>query len=151
MRVAGEIAPNLQFTSFGPTCGCYDDDKRSRGETCCVPPLLATRCSVLHSARSKLAWCAGRGVTCVVVLLVLRLVGLLLPEVSAVLADPVGDAPLLGGQGGAHHAVHGPPVAHVQAATQTALVLLQPHMPSGQHIQQLLCERCLRFCRLLVN
>lgn len=75
-----------------------------------------------------------------VVLLVVRLVGLLLPEVSAVLADPVGDAPLLGGQGGAHHAVHGPPAGHVQAATQPALVLLQWHMPSGQHLEQLRCS-----------
>ena len=99
-----------------------------------------TCCDMIRCAKSRVSCCAGRGLTCVVVLLVLRLVGLLLPEVSAVLADPVGDAPLLGGQGGAHHAVHGPPVAHVQAATQPALVLLQPHMPRGQHLQQLLCE-----------
>ena len=63
--------------------------------------------------------------TCVIVLLVLGLVLFLLPEVSPVLADSVGDTPLLGSQGGAHHAVHGPPAAHVQAATQPPLVLLQ--------------------------
>jgi len=51
--------------------------------------------------------------TCVVVLLVLGLVLFLFPEVSAVFADSVGDTPLLGSQRGAHHAVHGPPVAHV--------------------------------------
>ena len=63
--------------------------------------------------------------TCVIVLLVLGLILFLLPKVSAVLADSVGDTPLLSSQGGAHHAVHGSPVAHVQAATQPPLVLLQ--------------------------
>ncbi len=63
--------------------------------------------------------------TCVVVLLILGLILFLLPEVSPVLADSMGDTPLLGCQGGAHHAVHGPPAGHVQAATQPALVLLQ--------------------------
>ena len=63
--------------------------------------------------------------TCVVVLLVLGLVLFLLPEVRPVFADPVGDTPLLGSQGGAHHAVHGSPAAHIQAATQPPLVLLQ--------------------------
>lgn len=60
-----------------------------------------------------------------VVLLVLRLVLILLPEVGPVLADAVGDALLLAGQGGAEHAIHSAPVAHIQAATQPALVLLQ--------------------------
>ena len=63
--------------------------------------------------------------TCVVVLLVLGLVLFLLPEISAVFADSVGDTPLLGSQGGAHHAVHGSPAGHIQAATQPPLVLLQ--------------------------
>ena len=63
--------------------------------------------------------------TCVVVLLVLGLVLFLLPEVSPVFADSVGNTPLLGRQGGAHHAVHRSPVAHIQAATQPPLVLLQ--------------------------
>ena len=64
---------------------------------------------------------------CVIVLLVLRLVLLLFPEVSSVFADTVGDALLLVGQGGAEHAVHGPSIAHVQTSTQPALVLLQCH------------------------
>jgi len=63
--------------------------------------------------------------TCVVVLLVLGLILFLLPEVSAVFADSVGDTPLLSSQGRAHHAVHGSPITHIQAATQPPLVLLQ--------------------------
>jgi len=77
--------------------------------------------------------------TCVVVLFVLGLILFLLPEVSPVFADSVGDTPLLSSQGGAHHAVHGPPVAHVQAATQPPLVLLQqPIMGKDLRVQPIM-------------
>jgi len=75
--------------------------------------------------------------TLVVVLLVLGSVLVFLPEVSTVLADPVGDAPLLGRQRGAHHAVHGTPASHIQASTQPALVLLQQHKAC---VKQQLCS-----------
>ena len=96
-------------------------------------PSKLTTC-LCHVPVSSSCVCGRHGVncrhalseqTCVVVLLVLGLVLFLLPEVRPVFADPVGDTPLLGSQGGAHHAVHGSPTAHIQAATQPPLVLLQ--------------------------
>lgn len=69
--------------------------------------------------------------TGVVVPLVLGLVGLLLPEVGPVSADAVGDPPVLVGQGGAEHAVHGTTITHLQAAAQPTLVLLHQHTMSG--------------------